>query len=474
MQVTRRKTLQWSVRAAALAAAGVAGVGLVTDRADAQKPATGRRVVMISIDGLAAVNLDDPKVPLPNIRQLAAEGASAKAMTVVTPSVTWPNHTTLVTGVTPGKHGVLGNGKIEPSTGATPMVINPRRSKEELCRVPTFYDLAHAAGMQTAEINWPVTREAPTLNWTFPDHPDPIRYTTPALVQELQAQKILTGPEDADFRVLGQVTRDQVWTQAAVHLIRRHRPQVLLLHLLNTDGTQHTHGPQTTEGYTSLALADSHVGQVLQALKETGQRESTAVFVVADHGFCKITRQIKPNARLRAKGLIRPASGGNAGALEYEAQSIAEGGVALVYVPKKLFHPELLEKTRAALQGMEGVERIYTSQELPELGLGLHPRDAQMPDFLLAAKDGYSFSNDTTGEEVVALARPNGTHGFVHTNPKMDAAFVASGAGIKRGVKLERMRNVDVAPTAARLLGLTMRDVDGKVLEEILDSGTGN
>lgn len=470
-QAGRREILKWGLRAAAVALAGV-GAGVLTDQAAAQKPSGGKRVVLISLDGFAASYLDDPKVPLPNLRQLVAEGARSKAMTVVTPSVTWPNHTTLVTGVTPGKHTVLANGKLEPSTGATPVVINPRRSKTELCRVPTFYDLAHQAGMTTAEINWPVTRGAPTLNWSFPDHPENVRYSTPSLVTELVEQKILTGPDDAAFRAVGSVTRDQIWTGAAAHLIRRHKPNVLLLHLLNTDGTQHAHGPQTNEAYTALALADSHVGQVLQALRETGLRESTNVLVVADHGFVRITQQIQPNARLRERGLIRPAANGETGAYEYDAQSISEGGAALVYVPRKLFQPELLAKTKAALEGLPGVERVYEAKDLPELGLGLHPRDPQLPDFVLAAKDGYAFGNDVTGAELVTPARPFGAHGFVHTNPKLDALFVAAGPGIKKGVKLERIRNVDVAPTAARLLGLTMRDVDGKVLEEILEPGS--
>ncbi len=69
-----------------------------------------------------------------------------------------------------------------------------------------------------------------------------------------------------------------------------------------------------------------------------------------------------------------------------------------------------------------------------------------------------------TGEEVVALPRPAGTHGYVHTNPRMEAALVGSGVGIRRGVRLSRAQSVDVAPTLARLLGLTLRDVDGQVL----------
>ena len=69
---------------------------------------------------------------------------------------------------------------------------------------------------------------------------------------------------------------------------------------------------------------------------------------------------------------------------------------------------------------------------------------------------------------LVPAARPGGTHGYVHTHPKMDALFVAAGADIRRGVRVERIRNLDVAPTIARLLGFQMPDVEGEVLTAII------
>lgn len=462
-------------RSAFLTTVALLGSGLsllcAVPRATAQKvnERNATHVVLITLDGFAADNLDDPKLPLPNLRRLVAEGARADRMSVITPSVTWPDHTTLVTGVTPAKHGVLANGIIEPSTGATPRVVNPRRSKAEMCRFPTIYDLAHEAGLRTAEINWPVTRDAPTLDWSFPDYPDSLKHTTPALVTELQNQKLLTDPTEPAFRAMGSVMRDYVWTQAAAHLLRKYQPHVLLLHLLNTDGTQHTYGPHTPEAYAALALADRCVGDIVDAVRDSGAKDRTAIFVTADHGFANITQEVRPNVRLLRAGLIRKTGDGPNEKLEYDAQAIPEGGVMLVYVPDGRLHPELIEKTRTALAGIEGVERIYEPKDYAELGLPLPKLNPQSPDFVLAAKDGYGSSASVVGEETMPLARPAGTHGYVASNPKMDALFVAAGAHIKKGARLSRIRNVDVAPSLARLLGLTMRDVDGAPLSGILD-----
>src|SRR5271163_2166238 len=81
------------------------------------KNSSGRVVIMISVDGLAADYLDDPKAEMPTIRKMAAEGARAASMKAVNPTVTWPNHTTLVTGDQPARHGVVGNNYLDRTTG---------------------------------------------------------------------------------------------------------------------------------------------------------------------------------------------------------------------------------------------------------------------------------------------------------------------------------------------------------------------
>src|SRR3954451_12355506 len=117
-----------------------------------------RIVVMISIDGLANFYMDDPAAEMPTIRKLAAEGARAASMRASDPTVTWPNHTTLVTGVSPGRHGVVGNNYWDRAKGEKVTLIwDPVLDKDEIVKVPTIYDLAKAAGLKTVAIKWPAT-----------------------------------------------------------------------------------------------------------------------------------------------------------------------------------------------------------------------------------------------------------------------------------------------------------------------------
>src|SRR5436190_14110864 len=163
--------------------AGVLQVGLVS-------ATTNDHVILITIDGLAAYYFSDPQAPLPTLRKLAAEGASAEALHVSNPTTTWPNHTTLVTGVSPARHSVLFNGMLVRQGPGQPVKIEGDHDQSELITVPTIYDRLHRLGFRTAAVNWPCTRGATTLDDNWPDAPDAIRSTTPRLRAELVRDKI--------------------------------------------------------------------------------------------------------------------------------------------------------------------------------------------------------------------------------------------------------------------------------------------
>ncbi len=124
-------------RLSALVVAVIALTLVATPRPSAQTPATRpgtNHVVFISLDGFMSSALDDPFLPLPTLRRLAAAGVVAKAMRPVNPTVTWANHTAMVTGVTPSRHGVIFNGLLIRKPGVPP-VVEPWRDKSEMVRV---------------------------------------------------------------------------------------------------------------------------------------------------------------------------------------------------------------------------------------------------------------------------------------------------------------------------------------------------
>jgi hypothetical protein len=131
-------------------------------------PDAGQRVlVLLSLDGFPAYALNDPHLPIPELRALARRGSFARRMQVTNPTVTWPNHTTLVTGVRAMDHGVLFNGALNRNAGA--LAIDASVDKARLVTGSTLYDAAHKSGLTTAQVAWVAIDRAPSIDWRSPN-----------------------------------------------------------------------------------------------------------------------------------------------------------------------------------------------------------------------------------------------------------------------------------------------------------------
>jgi predicted AlkP superfamily pyrophosphatase or phosphodiesterase len=429
-------------------------------------PARDRIVILVSIDGFPAYMLQDPRLPVPNLRKLMAEGASAERLIPVNPTVTWPNHTSMVTGVPPAGHSVLYNGLLmRGSAGEVPRV-EPWRDKAEMVQAPTIYDIAHKAGLTTAQVDWVAIQNPGTITWSFAERPA----AADTIPREMVEAGLVTAADISEFGKGNITWRDLIWTQAGSHMIEKHRPNLLLFHLLNTDSSHHRYGPRTLGGNSALALADARLGDLLKSVEKAGLRDRATILVTSDHGFKAVKNHIAPNALLRAEGLLKTDGGNVSG----DAWVVPEGGTAMVYVLNPALKSALLPKLREMLAKMEGVDRVIGPQEFASLGLPSPEKDRRMADLVLSAKDGYAFVGAHEGEAVRPLAEQTGSHGYLASDPEMHAIFVAWGYGIRRGARLDTVRTIDVAPTIAHLLGLEMPDTEGQPLTGILRSEPGS
>jgi predicted AlkP superfamily pyrophosphatase or phosphodiesterase len=428
-------------------------------------PDKDHHVILISIDGFPAWLWNDESLMVPNLRKLAAEGASTKAMTVSNPSVTWINHTTLVTGVNPRKHGVLFNGLLVRQGDGKPPRIEQWVDKTQLVFAPTLYDIAHEAGLTTAESDWVAVTRAKTIDWSFPELPK----ADGPVEQEMVAAGIMK-PEYITWMQLGPLRKnvtflDNMWTRAAIHLFTKHQPNLLLFHTLNTDATHHRYGPGSMASFTALSYADRLVGDLVQAVEASGMRDRTTFFIATDHGFKNVKTFVYPNVALKLAGLAQ-ALGPTINTCD--ACAMAQGGMAFVYVTNPARKAELLPRLKELFAQTEGVDRVIDGHDGPALGMPTPEENQGMGDLILYPKPGYAFNWSAAGDNVTSPSENyNGTHGYLNTDPELDGIFIASGSGIKKGVLLAHMANIDVAPTIANLMGLHLPDVDGRVLEEI-------
>lgn len=428
-----------------------------------------RIVVMVSVDGLAAFYMDDPKAEMPTIRALSDAGVWGR-MQASAPTVTWPNHTNLVTGTTSVRHGVVGNEYFDrEQQRSVPLILDPLFNKEQIVRVPTIYDAAHEAGLKTAAVRWPASRGAKTLDWTTPEvgsNKQLHEFSTPALVEECQAagiwadgEKISSGTREVE------IVSDDAGARIFNHILREHRPNLALLHLIHVDHMEHVHGPRSPEAYAAIQHADLQVREIWDILKRDFPGQAT-LFVVSDHGFASIEHAILPNVVLRDLGLVEVEGDKVVGG---SARIVIQGGALFVYVLEEQKREETISRIRKAFEGVPGMDKIAGPSELEEHGMAEPSADPHSPDLVLFAAEGYSYADTASGSEVVVDHAPiKGTHGHDEHLPNLHATFVAWGAGIKPGKELPLIRNTDVAPTIATLLGLKLDQATGKPVNDAL------
>jgi predicted AlkP superfamily pyrophosphatase or phosphodiesterase len=418
-----------------------------------------RMVVVISLDGFPAYALEEPRLPIPTLRKLAREGIIASSMQPVNPTFTWPNHTSLVTGVDASQHQVLFNGLLTHPDGGGRPSIEPWRDKELLVHAPTIYDVAYQAGLTTAQVDWVAIYRAKTITWQFPELPDP----KGVIERELIAAGTVTQEQLGTFDDGNQAWRDQIWTDAAADILEKHQPNLLLFHLLNLDDTNHEYGPMSGASFTAMAFLDDCVKQILDAIRHAGLSRRATLIIVSDHGFRTVLHTIHPNILLRDKGLLSEEKGQP----KRGAYVLSKGGIAMVYATNADQRAELIAQLRGILTNAEGVDRVYGVDDFAQIGLPLPAGSDQAPDLVLIAKPDYAFSGKE-GKRFVTEPTEGGTHGYLNTDPRMQAIFIAWGAGIPGGIRLNTISNLDVAPTIAALLGLEMKQATGHAIQQIV------
>ncbi len=425
--------------------------------------AESQHVFLVAIDGLANFHLSNPDLVLPNLRALIGAGALARSSEAVFPTVTHPNHS-MITGVTPRLHGVTGNDIPDHKSGL--MIPGNSLPRTKIILAPTIFDAAKKKGLRTAAFDWPEVVDDAAIDYNLVMRVKPgernQKLDRNAFFAELKADGV---PVDwvEIYRTRGELAgvADAILVEAAAHTIRKHKPNLLAIHIDLPDHEQHAYGFTHPIALASLTKADAMLGQMVRAAREAGIAERTTFVVVSDHGFASVYDEINIRPFFEKAGIenkVRFFEGGWAPFLGLEPDfDRAKDG------PK-------LEEAFAALRRLPNIVRIYSSEEFPSLGLAKFTPDGRTRGEYLIAADVATYlvwaADDST--ERRKRQRPAHGHGYLATHPQMKAMLLLSGAGVKKDFRLGDVRQIDVAPTIAALLGLEFGSVEGRALTEAL------
>jgi predicted AlkP superfamily pyrophosphatase or phosphodiesterase len=413
-------------------------------------------MMLISIDGLkpeAVLDAADHGLKVPNLRAFLTDGAYATRVRGVLPTLTYPSHMTLMSGVSPAKHGIYSN------TTFDPLNRNDRGWYwyAEDGRVPTLWAAASAAGLKTANVYWPISVGAPiTYNlpqiWrtgTEDDRKLQRALNTPGLEMELSK-----GLEPYPGTMDETVTADEVRARYAQHLLEIKRPDFITVYLTGLDTEQHHSGPLSAPAVAVLERLDAVVGR-LRASAERAAPGRATICVVSDHGFAPVKHDVNLYVAFRDAGLITMDASDKI--TSWKAAPWPAGGTAAVM----LADPEdgavrvavrtLLDKL--ATDPANGIDRILTHDQILEIG--------GFPDaaFLVSFKIGYEVGLKYSGP-LVSAPTNLGMHGYLPEQPELRSSFFIVGPHIAAGRSLGEIDMRRIAPTLAKIMGVELPDAE--------------
>jgi len=401
-------------------------------------------VVLLSIDGLRPEFYLDKRWPAPNLQRLKAQGAWAERMLSVFPSITYANHTSLVTGVRAGRHGINSNNVFDPERGPLP----GWSWWAKLIRVPALWDRAKEKKISTAAFSWPVSVGG-AIDYNVPEIFSVVganNGTTEELIREHATPGLMEVVHPAGKPFPVTFAEWDAWLPGAfARVMERFEPRLTLIHMLNLDRTQHRHGREAAETLAALTALDAAVGELVDKLDPT----DTCLIVVGDHGFQDYTTFLSPNRLFLDQGWLTLKDGKLA---SWRVIAHPNGGSTPIYCKDPSLAPAVLKLLKVHAPGR------YDVLERAEL-----ERLDAFPDALcaLSLRPGFANRQDYDKPFEEATQGTLGNHG--HLPDLVPTGLVAWGCGVKPH-PLGTVQILNVAPTICRLLNLDGSGMQGTPL----------
>lgn len=425
-------------------------------------------VIVISFDAVSEEDLEFLSKQ-PNFSKLIKNGALIKNVESVYPSLTYPAHATIVTGKYPKNHGVINNTVLDFKNDNPDWYWYRKYIKGD-----TIFDLAEKSGMKTCSILWPVTARS-KITYNMPEIFCTKRYDNQILKSALAGSKIYQVNMNKKIGYLRQGMEepylDNFATEVAKKTIRELKPNLILLHLIDSDSQKHKYGIENKEVIESLKRHDERLGEIIESLKLAGIYEDSTIIALGDHSQINVNNVIKLNSILMKNDLINV--NGNK-IKSYKAIAKSCDGSSYIYLKNKN-DVETRKKVRDILNELKNkysnvIEEVYNNEEIKNLGADINA------SFMIEAKRGYYFIDDFLGEAIEVIDESSkikhklrASHGYLPSRDNYKTFFIAYGKTIKKGVVLEKGKLINHGPTIAKILDIDLRDCDGIVEERILN-----
>ena len=401
------------------------------------------RVILISIDGFRGDLLTDKSFnqDCPNMSRLMTLGTFCNNVQSVFPSLTYPAHTSMISGVMPQKHGIVNNRIFSPKNNFVDWFWY-----SDTVKTPTLISKIQKKGLVSLGISWPVTVGAP-IDYMLPEiksvndsistvnlvrkHDNPDRFLESAKIRGVI-------PEDGNPQ---GYNRDLLLHEIFMDAFKRKRPHLSLYHMIETDYAQHKSGKNSKESQNAFMFMDSLIGNIMDFLDENNLWATTTLIITGDHGFRNYQKQLAINKLFEEKGWLKIENGE---IKDWRVVGLASGGSAFVRL-KEHGNENFKKKVRIALARQKEFETLERRHMNSILWAPIET------DFLLLAKKEFCFVQYL--EQPYIVEKSGGTHGGDPRNQHLKTGYIAGGRGVEKGT-LDNMMITDVALQISALLDI--------------------
>lgn len=416
---------------------------------------------IISFDGLSKVDMEFLK-DKPGFSRLLKDSSYSFDVESVYPSLTYPAHTSIVTGNLPNKHGIINNTKFQPYRERPDWFWFIKDIKTK-----TFQELATEKGYTVASIFWPVNGKS-KVKYNMPE----IFSNRPWSNQLIVSARAGTPLYQIDnFKKYGSIidrikqpNLDNFTHKTYINTLKNYKTNITMVHYFDLDTIRHENGFYSDEAYEALLRHDKRLSEILDTIEEEGEKEDTTIVVLGDHSSKDAENLIYLNTLFERHGLITRRK---RQIRSYEVFGKSCGGSAYIYSRGNVGFYEMKNLLMSSEVG-EGIEAIYDREEARKLGAD--PNCLMM----LEGKNNYMFIEGYSEKPLTTVKEQNlvnmNNHGYSpFLKEDYETVFIAKGRKIKKNKNIGYMRLIDEGPTFGKILGFEMENTDGRVLEEILE-----
>lgn len=426
------------------------------------------KLVVLSFDALQTNDLELLS-RLPYFSQILKRAAVVNNIREIYPTLTYPIHTTIVTGVYPDKHGIPHNQKasIDPKDPDWSIMGSDWYWEKENIEVKTLVDAVWEQGGTVATVLWPVTA-GDQRGYNVPEI-WPVRKSGQNAKEVFEKASSPLAMQDYYDRYIAHYdwsnNEDLIHygVEIALDILKKHKPDLMLCHVVHLDHIRHLYGDQGREVDDCLKQLDIIAERFIQATREAGTFEETNFVILGDHGQIDIDTVFNLNLALKYMGFIRTDARGKA--ISFDAYSFSAGFSTQIML-RDPDNQLLKRKVLAALLAIQErypqyIERIYNKDEAE--------REEHLSgdfSFVVEGTFGTLFHNSLTDSLIIPFGSPEykfyrAMHGH-HPSKGDKPPFIAFGPDILSGERLMYGDMIDICPTLALLLGVNMPGAQGK------------